>query len=301
MTNRLILILICVFLNSCDKVNREVSVKKSELSGDDYRLFQNTPAWELAKAVWDEDFSKMEEIISKNHQLINFQEPIYGNTLLILTIKKQQEKPFNALLKNKANIHIHNTYEGSSALIEACSSKYYDILFSKELLQYGANVNDVQVDVEKEGKTRTPLMMASRFGRIDFVELLIKKGANINYRNEFNQSALSESIIQKKYEISFYLLQNEADFKQPIFYRPDYSAPLELRDPNNKGKPMYLVDILRENFSDFDTNEYKYKMQIVGFLKSKGIDYRATPIPKYIKNKAREKYPKTWEEYLEKY
>ena len=35
---------------------------------------------------------------------------------------------------------------------------------------------------------------------------------------------------------------------------------------------MYLIDLLKEDVSDIDTDEYKYKMQILDFLKSKGID-----------------------------
>ena len=118
---------------------------KSELLGDDYRLFQNTPAWELAKAVEDENEDKINELINKDRKLLDYQEPIFGSTLLMLTIKNQQYKPFEVLLKNRASTKIHDTYEGSSALIESCSSKHYDVKFAKLLLEYGANVNDVQV------------------------------------------------------------------------------------------------------------------------------------------------------------
>lgn len=287
------------FLFSCN--NRETIVDKSGLLGSDYRLFQNTPAWELTKAVEDENENKINELINKDKKLIDYQEPIFGSTLLMLTIKNQQYKPFEILLKNGSNTKIHDTYEGSSALIDACSSKYYDVKFAKLLLEYGANVNDVQVDIEKEGKTRTPLMVASKTGKLDLVKLLVEKGAVLNYQNEHKQSALSEAVFQSEYNVVLYLLQSGADYKQPIFYRPDYSIPAEKQDPKDKGKPMYLVDVLREAFIDFDLDEYKYKMQIVDFLKSKGIDYRATPIPEYIKKKAQENYPDSWQEYLDKY
>jgi hypothetical protein len=278
-------------------------VDKSKLSGRDYRLFQNTPAWELAKAVQDENEKKIDEIVSKNSKLINYQEPKYGNTLLMLTIMNQQIKPFRYLLEKKADINIHNTFDGTSAIIEACGSKYYDIKYAEILIQNGANVNDIETGERKKGNSTrvTPLIEASKTGLLELVALLISNGADVNYINEFNQSALSESIIQRKYEVSHYLLQNGADYKRPIFYRPDYSIPVENQDPNDKGKPMYLVDVLREAFLDFDTDEYRYKMQIVDFLKSKGIDYRATPIPDYIKKKAQAEYPKSWKEYLEKY
>ncbi len=296
-------VLISCLLLSCSNINRDKPVDKSDLTGRDYRLFQNTPAWDLAKAVQDEDVNEIDKIVTENPTLINYVEPKYGNTLLKLTIMNQQMKSFKALLERKADVSIHNTFDGTSALIEACRLKDYDIKFAQMLIEYGANVNDVETGERRNGNStrETPLISAANSGKVEFIELLVKNGADINYKNEFEQSALSESIRLKNYNISLYLLQNGADYKQPIFYRPDYSVPSELQDPNDKGKPMYLSDVLREDFSDFDTDEYKYKIQIVDFLMSKGIDYRATPIPDYIKKKAQEEYPKTWQKYLKKY
>lgn len=296
------LVFSCLLL-SCSNINRDKPVDKQDLTGSDYRLFQNTPAWDLAKAVQDEDEKKINEIVSKDPKLINYQEPKFGNTLLMLTITNQQLKPFRYLLEKRADVNIHNTFDGTSAIIEACGSKYYDIQFVKILIQNGANVNDIETGERKKGNSTraTPLIEASKSGLMDLVKFLVSKGADVNYQNEFGQSAFSESIMQKRYEISYYLLENGADYERPIFYRPDYSIPLEKQDPNDKGKPMYLVDVLREAFLDFDTDEYKYKMKIVDFLKSKGIHYRSTPIPEYIKKKAQEEYPNSWNEYLEKY
>lgn len=276
-------------LLSCTNINRDNSVDKSELTGEDYRLFQNTPAWELAKAVQDVSEKKIMEIIDKEPKLINYREPKFGSTLLVLTIKNQQYKSFEILLKKNADVNIHDTYEGSTALIEACSSKYYELKFVETLLQFGANVNDVQTDIEKQGKTRTPLMLASKTGKIDLVKLLVTNHADLNYQNKFNQSALSEAVMISRYNIVLYLLEKGADYTKPIFF-------LEEQNRN-----MYLVDVLREDFFELDTDEYRYKMQIVGFLKSKGIDYKARLIPECIKQRAKEEYPNNWQEYLEKY
>ena len=97
-------------LFSCSNNSREKSVDSSELSNIDYRLFQNTPAWELAKAVQEEDMDNFDKIISENPQIINYQESKYGNTLLMLTIINQQLKPFKALLKKGAAVLIHITH-----------------------------------------------------------------------------------------------------------------------------------------------------------------------------------------------
>lgn len=296
------LILSCLIL-SCSNIDRNKLVKKSDLIAKDYRLFQNTPAWDLAKAVQDGDERKINELVLKKSNTIDYQDSKYGNTLLILAVLNQQIESCEFLLKNKADLNIHNTFDGSSALIEACGSKSYDIKFLEMLIQNGANVNDIETGDRKKGNStrETPLISATNSGNITFVKLLVENSAEVNYINEFGQSAFSQSIILKKYDIAIYLLQNGVDFKRPIFFRPDFSVPSEMQNPDDKGKPMYLIEVLREDFSDFDLNEYKYKMQIVDFLKSKGIDYRNSPIPEFIKEKAKEKYPKTWQKYLDEY
>ena len=42
-------------------------------------------------------------------------------------------------------------------------------------------------------------------------------------------------------------------------------------------------------------------MKVVEFLKGKGIDYRAVPIPEFVRKRAQENHPNDWKEYLEKY
>lgn len=289
----------CSLLLSCTNINRDKMVDKSELTYGDYRLFQNTPAWDLAKAVQDENEGEINKILSKDKKLINYQEPKYGNTLLTLTIINQQMKPFKVLLDNNAEVNIHNTYDGTSPLIQSCMFKSYDSEFAKILIERKANVNDVEVGKRREGNSTrfTPLIAASREGKLDLVQILIKNGANINYENEFHQSALSSCVMQDRYDVTIYLLKSGANYLRPIFYRPSDDI-----DNNPKeDKPIYLIDLLREDFFELDSQEYKYKMKVVEFLKSKGVDYSKAPIPDYIKKKAFENYQDSWQEYLQKY
>lgn len=289
----------CSLLLSCTNINRDKMVDKSELTYGDYRLFQNTPAWDLAKAVQDENEGEINKILSKDKKLINYQEPKYGNTLLTLTIINQQMKPFKVLLDNNAEVNIHNTYDGTSPLIQSCMFKSYDSEFAKILIERKANVNDVEVGKRREGNSTrfTPLIAASREGKLDLVQILIKNGANINYENEFHQSALSSCVMQDRYDVTIYLLKSGVNYLRPIFYRPSDDI-----DNNPKeDKPIYLIDLLREDFFELDSQEYKYKMKVVKFLKSKGVDYSKAPIPDYIKKKAFENYQDSWQEYLQKY
>lgn len=290
-------------LASCTSLFRERIIDKSRLTGYDYRLFQETPAWELAKAVQDEDVRKINEIVSDNPEIVNYQEPKYGQTLLMMTVMNQQLVPFKALLVNNADVNIHDTYSGASAIIEACGSSWYNIKFLKLLVLYGADVNDVSAGERKKGKgaRKTPLIKASESGKLNFVKYLIYEGADINYQNELGESALTGSIIHEKLDVAYYLLLNGADYERPLFYRPDYSSPSENGDLNDKGEPAYLVKELRRDFFEFDTKNYKYKMKIVDFLKSKGLDYWSEPIPEYTEKRIKDLHPDNWQEYLEKY
>lgn len=196
------LVFTCLLL-SCSNINREKTVDISELSSMDYRLFQNTPAWELAKAVQDEDTGKIDKIVVENPRIINYQDFKYGNTLLMLTIMNQQLKSFKALLRRGADVNTHNTFDGTSPLIEACASKYYNIIFAQILIEYGSNVNDIEIGKRRQGNSTrlTPLIASSKTGNLDLVRFLVSKGADVNYQNEFGQSALSESVMLSEYKV----------------------------------------------------------------------------------------------------
>ena len=178
-------LLLLLTLVSCLYYDREKIVDKHRLAGYDYRLFQSTPAWDLAKAVQDGDVAKIREIRNSNPELINYQESKYGETLLMLTIFNRNYKSFQALLDNGADVNIYDKFNGSSAIIKASRN---DVKYVKLLVEYGANVNDIQV-----GKRRpdcsvrwTPLIAASRAGNFEVVKYLVENGADINYHNEDN-------------------------------------------------------------------------------------------------------------------
>ena len=264
------LICICLFL-SCSVNSCNIQENKHDMYGNDYRLSQNTPAWELAKAVQDEDIIAIDIIVSSNPNIINYQDSVYGNTLLMLAVMNKQFTSFKILLEKGADVNIHNTFDGTSALIYACSNKFYGIEFAQLLVAHGSDVNDIETGERRKGNSTrlTPLMAASKDNWLDMVKYLISKGANVNYQNEFGQSALNQSVLLRNYEVTYYLLLCGADYKKPIFYRPDYSIPLENSDPNDKGEPIYLLDILKDDSVEFGTKQYKYKLLIEKFIKDR--------------------------------
>ena len=288
---KLILLIGAIFLAvSCGKFTREREVNKNDLNGYDYRLFQKTPAWELAKAVWDNDFKKINTLVKKDSFLLNYCEPKYGKTLLFLTIWNNQVETFKFLLSLGANSNIYDTYDGSSPIIEACE-KGFNIEFAMILLRHGANPSDIEVGKRREDNhtRKTPLINAAESGNINLVEILINAGANINYMNEFEHTALGGAVILDNYDVILYLLKNGADYKKPM-YR---TIP--------EDKPVYIENALQNMLPELNSSEYKTKMLIVDFLKEKGVIYKRVPVPEYVLKRVKDRYPNNWQEYLDKY
>jgi ankyrin repeat protein len=255
MKRSFLLLSIAFLLSSCGYTAKNGEPAKSKLLGYDYRLFQNTHAWELAQAVKDNDSKKIRELVQKNDSVVNYQEPTFGKTLLFFTMWHNQIETFNLLLSLGANPNIHDTYDGASPLIEACK---HDINteFVSILLQHGAMPNDIEVgERRKDNQTRyTPLIAESENGNLKLVKALVDLGANLNYVNEFGQSALGQAVILKKYEVILYLLKKGADYKIPM-----YKNVVE-------NKPIYIKEALQNMHPAPNSNDYKIKMEIEDFL-----------------------------------
>ena len=277
-------IIIFLLLSSC----REIIVDKTRLKGWDYRLFQETPAWELAKAVQDGRVSRIKSIIQEDSTLINYQEPRFGETLLMLAIWNDDYKSFSTLLENNANVNIYDTYDGTSAIILTCE---YNLgkKYVEKLLEYGANPNDIEVGERRAGNnTRyTPLRGAVENGNIETVKLLLQAGADVNYYDEFGTCALKQAAYLDYNKIVLLLIENNAYYDRPI--------------SKNRFGPIYLVNVLRLQLFPIGSIEHSEKMQVIDFLQRHGIDYRNTPIPEFTLQRIKELYPDTWEEYIEKY
>ena len=288
------------FFVGCDYVS-----DKSKLTGDDYRLFYNTPVWHLAKAVRSENLSEIKRICKEANIDVNYQESIYGQTLLILTIKNHHYNSCKTLLELGADPNRQNSYDGTSAMVEAAGIFNHNgdnTQFLKLLLSHGGNPNDEEKGVRREGNSTrwTPLLKAccdikqfrAYVSPINKVKLLVETGADVNHKNEFGFFPLKEAFIFENYDVVLYLLEKGANYNEVLFDRSIYGKG---------GKKAYIADELRSKLLPLDSEEYKQKMAIVDFLKEKGIDYRKVPIPDYITKSVKEEYPSNWKEYLDKY
>ncbi|MCR8559645.1 ankyrin repeat domain-containing protein [Mucilaginibacter sp. BJC16-A38] len=267
--------------------SRDSSVDKSTLLGVDYRLFQETPAWELAKAVQDGDTVKIKQEIQKKKDLIDFREERFGQTLLGLSVSNMNYPSAKTLMELGADPNLQDSEYGDSPLMEAAKLENpisgSDPRFLKLLLKHGGDPNAMQNGPKKT--RRTPLMIACEAGDLDYMKILVDAGAKVDMVNEYGSSLLESAVdaagLYRRPEIVIYLISKGAGFKKVLY-------------KTIEGQNKYITDGMRQWYFELGSAEYKKKLQIVDFLKRNGMDYRASEIPKEDLNN----YSK---EYLEKY
>lgn len=267
--------------------NRDSPVDKSKLLAVDYRLFQETPAWELAKAVDDGDTTKIKKEIRAQKNLIDFQEPRFGQSLLMLAVLNMNYPSVKVLLELGANPNLQDRCYGDSPLMAAAEletpTSGSDPRFLKLLLKYGGNPNTLQDGPKKTRKS--PLMIACEKGDLNYIKVLVDAGAKVDTVNEYGISPLDFAVtaagLYRRPEIVLYLINKGAKFKNVLYKIID-------------GQKKYITDGMREWHFELGSAEYKKKMQLVDFLKKNGMDYRTSEIPK-------EDFDNYSKEYLQKY
>lgn len=289
----LLIMLSILTLTGC--YNREKKVDKTKLLGKDYRLFQDTPSWELAKAVDDEDLELIDKLVTERKIAVDYPEPRFGNTLLMQAIQNNDYKSVKALLALGADPNVGDHDWGSTAMHDAAENPNPKYL--KLLLEYHGDPNVVETKPITPGDSvrGTPLHRAifrSRNGNIDNIKLLVESGADVNFRNYSDttliDTPLSDALGYEKFAAALYLLEQGARYDGVI-------------SKNVKGDSLYILSVLRRHVIDMNSKEYKQKQAVIDFLKTKGLDYDKEPIPDFIKKDIIKMYPDNWQEYLKRY
>jgi len=259
----MIKIIALVFLFSCS--NQDTSIDKKKTLGSDYRLFQNTPAWELAKSVKEGDTNKIRVFIKENKELVDYRDPVYGQTLLKMAVYNRNYYSVITLLELGADPNKQDYHDALSPVMEAASlggggsvHPFADPRYLKILLKYGGDPNAVQNgDKMKRNKTYfTPLNLACLSGIFEYVQILVNAGANVNYDSKQGFNSLYASTVGGNPKITLFLLKKGADFKQPMYI-------------NAKGGKKYLLDAIKIWNFNKESEEYKEQIEIIDFLKNK--------------------------------
>ena len=248
--------------------------------GDDFKLYKHTPAWSLAKAVEDEDTTEISKQVLQMHISVDYRDPEYKQTLLMLATRTNKIESVKKLLELGANPNAHNDstkYFGQSAVLLACRFTRPSSKILALLLKYGGNPNSTACGVQENGlgeivPIRDFALSAAVFSSFEKVKLLVDAGANINYATSTENCAIENCMIFDRMDIMLYLLQKGADYRRKF-------TEIDLDKPDY---PTFEVDILyklRKCVYPIGSKEYTDKMKVVNFLKKKGLDYWKSPIP----------------------
>ena len=286
-----------------------IGFKNDRLTVKSIKIFKNTPAWELVKAVDKENIAKINEIIKRKPDLVNYKEPIYGTTLLMRAISSEKYSSTKALLDHHANPNIiANT--GSSALFRAVSHSWYDSKASddpkylKLLLKHNGNPNLIYCAPKVDKETSpiecgTSLLMHAVSRSFLKTRLLIEAGADIQYKTKTGKTASVVALMMKDIDAAYHLIvEKNADITAPYyFYSLTDNTIIEI------DKPHYPVDLLLDWIYEISSNEYSKKMAIVQQFKNQGVDYfeRKDKISTLTLNRIKKLHPNDWEEFINKY
>lgn len=257
-------IIITIIISSCNNY----------LPGFDFDNFNNTPLENLSKAVKEENVSKIEDIVNLTN--IDYKEPKYGHSLLMLAVANNLEESVNKLLELGANPNL------KSSLKDNEDSSYYNtplfIVCNQDLNQqncntnilsslisYGANVND-KIEIEYIGANyksfRTPLEEACKSKCLLIVKKLIESGANANnYTYLEGHGPLTNSIIYDRMEILRYLI---IDVKVNI---PRYCYVVQAHNETPR-KEYSLTEMLLKKDYKKGSKEFKIRSEILEYLKN---------------------------------
>jgi ankyrin repeat protein len=261
MRNIIYFILIFLFV-SCD----------GYLPGFNFESFKGTEAYELAIAVKNENVKKIEKIVKDNNNLINYLDPKFGHSLLMLSVANDLEKSVNKLLELGANPNKKSkpafgiNSEVTTAVFIACNKIYKkncktDIL--EILIKKGGRIND-KIDViylnAKYITRETPLMIATKSNCIELVKKVIELGADINDYNYINgKGPLSNCIIYDNLDILEYLvIERKAKIPNYIFVRPAHN--------NTPRQEITLIEFLNEQKYPENSKNEDSKKKIINYI-----------------------------------
>lgn len=304
-----LMILLTFSIISC----RDIPVDKGDLLGDDYRLFQGTPAWDLAKAVEDQDVNEIKRQVQVKNIPVDYREERWKQTLLMLAVRTNKIKSVETLLELGADPNTPNDtveYFGENAVIIASTSVRASPKILKLLLENGGNPNSVECGVQKDGHGNfIPARFFALYEAVplfeDFekVRMLVEAGADVNMQTETTGAgAMQQAIALDRMDVLLYLLEHGAD------YNRKFKRIKVISSANSASYVDFYVDILYQlRLCPFPLNskEYKDKLRVIEFLQKRGLDYWKSPLPDsaitIIKRVIKPKSEEELQEYIKRY
>jgi len=245
-------------------LNLAACAQKNIPNSSDFELFKDSKSWPLAKAVANDDKSKIQQILSKKEVNINFREPYFGQTLLHLAIKNDKLLSTSILLENHANVNILNSDREAAIHVVTQDVKgrnnSYEIL--KLLIKNGANVNDtcINPNINDTIGFYTPLMGA--VDDLKCAKLLLENGANPYIKTGTTYLVWLNALLFESsdniFVAEYMIVQKKMPIPNPITY-------------NVNKEPIAIFSLLNHLKFSNDPDKEKVRIRILDYLH--GIEF----------------------------
>lgn len=287
-----LILLAAMIFNQCESQN-----SSSQPTGYDIAIFKNTEGYELALAIKQNSVRTIKKILKQKPDLINFQEPVYGQSVLKWAVRMEKYEAARTLLESGANPD-QQSFNGWSPMTEAASNLFTS-QYLELLIEFGADVNAVSVESTKDNpfiNCWTPLMFA--ISSFDNVKLLIKHGADVNYLHDLKKTTWNTAY---QFQTDALYCATHRSYMRTARYLiidcgADFTRPYRLHPVNSD--TLFYVDKLRYLDYPIGSEKHQIKMEIVEYMRERGVNYWGTPIGENHKKYLVKKYGA---EYLEKY
>lgn len=284
-----------MLLIACNGTTDSTSIRSTSIYSGKYR--------ELANALKTEDTMAIATIVKTDQLDLNFADSVYGVSLLNWCIFNEKVTSFKKLLELGADVNLQDVGNHFAPPIIQAAQLTSTSKFLELALFNGGNVN--QMSRKLEGiEEQTVLLGAVTSTRLESVQMVVEKGADINLTVDSFWTPLAETFVLDRIDMSKYLLEKGAYYNDLKFWTKGVALDKQGHPIlDSAGSPkveskrkLTILDFLRELQFSLDSKEYQIKMEVVNYLKSRGLDYWAQPIPEMIRT-AR----KNDKNYLDKY
>lgn len=228
--------------------------KSGELLVYDIELFENTPVWRLAKAVYEQDTETIFCETQRNQQFVHFKDTLYGMTLLKWAVFNRRFFSAKELLKAGADPNMPALYNNFAPIVDAASDDSTSNFFSL-LLAHGGNVN-FKLNLPSGGEYT--VFEAAAAASLENTKIAINAGADVNYSSDGIHTAFSSAVVAGTIETVEYLISKGCRFKGPI----------EVVDRDT----TYAIDAIKRADYRPGTKDYETAQRVLKFLRENGAD-----------------------------
>ncbi|HVM86890.1 MAG TPA: ankyrin repeat domain-containing protein [Puia sp.] len=270
-------------LASCDNILERNPIRTKDIYIEKYKDF--------IKAISDEDLLKIERIFREKNIDLNYSDSVYGVSFLNWCIFNKRVKSFQKLLELGADPNWQDSNCKFAPSITEAAKVDYTSKFLELSLINGGNANLLSKRMSGS-EDQSPLFGAIFSRRMESLILLTNKNVDVNLTQDSLWTPLAETLIHNKIEMTKYLIDHGADYNN-LKFKTKTIALDKNKQPilNSDGSPIMkydgelnILDFLRNIQFPLNSKEYLIKMEIINFLKLKGLDYFNYPIPDEIKN-----------------